>query len=228
MVLGSAIHTIILEPHLFDQEFISTESKPPNKGEGAKARREDWECRNAHKTQLKPEILEQVCSARDAFYEHPVASHLLEGAHIENSFIWQDPQFGILCKTRPDFIRIDRRTAYDLKTIEDCSDNEEVSRYILKFGCHIQGAMGLFGINQWLPKEFQIHSWTLVFIEKKPPYGIRFIELDETSLEIGWNVYETALETLNRYRQEHEEMGYSSEVETLGLPYWYVRKFYND
>lgn len=106
MIKGTALHTAVLEPQLWD----STVAIPPHGFDRrTKTGRElaaAFEAESAGKLVLSPEDAEDVRRMADAVRRHPAARFLLElPGRREASYTWQDPQTGLDCKTRPGLTR---------------------------------------------------------------------------------------------------------------------------
>ncbi|MEY2748165.1 MAG: Synechococcus phage, partial [Cyanobacteriota bacterium] len=109
MTIGSALHTRVLEPHLFDDEYAVAPHCDRRTKEG-KMIWADFEAEAAGKTLLKAEDALQIAAMADSLRRHPAARVLLNKAgKAEQSYFWTDDETGEKCKCRPDFHTDDRR-----------------------------------------------------------------------------------------------------------------------
>ena len=95
---------------------------------------------------------------------------------------WRDSEFGVWCRTRPDYLPPHRRYLVDYKTSVS-ADPREFGRRMLDYGYHQQAAWYLDGVQAVtgdLPERF-----AFVVQEKTPPYLVSVCWVDADSIEIG-------------------------------------------
>lgn len=180
LIMGSAIHSAVLEPDLFPSEYVmapTSINKRTNEGKAAYAA---FEAANKGKTVLSPEDYATCLAVRDAVHMHPVASGLLHNGHAEQSFFAVDPETGELIKCRTDYMHDSGGMIVDLKTTEDASP-AGFGKSAANFRYPVQTAW----YNDVLDACFGEHPevWTFLAVEKKPPYcvGIYFTEYDQVA-----------------------------------------------
>ena len=137
MLLGSAFHTIVLEPHLFERDYIvepadapkrptavqRNAKKPSNQTLEAIAFWDEFDKKANKKTLVSLEDFERLTIMKQRVNEHPAASTILGMKGIcEQSYKWTDKTTGELCKSRPDFHTEDGSLIVDLKTTGDASE----------------------------------------------------------------------------------------------------------
>jgi hypothetical protein len=176
MIMGTAVHSAILEPDLFTTEIIES----PDFDRRAKVGKAEYEAfQQAHKGKivLAPEDFATCLAIRDAVHAHPVAAGLLQGGRAEQSFYAIDRETGELIKCRTDYMHDSGAMIVDVKTTEDASPNG-FGKSAANFRYPIQTAW----YNGVLDAAFGEHpnTWVFLAVEKKPPYavGIYFIEPD--------------------------------------------------
>lgn len=177
MVLGSAIHSIILEPDLFTQEYV------PNPGierrsNAGKAEYAAFVAEHKGKIILEDEDYQTCLHVRDAVHLHPVAAGLLTGGKAEQSFYAIDNETGELIKCRTDYLAGD--LIVDVKSTDDASPTG-FGKSAANFRYPIQVAW----YHDVLDAAFGEHPqhWVFLAVEKKPPYaiGIYFAERDQVA-----------------------------------------------
>ncbi|MEJ1422230.1 MAG: PD-(D/E)XK nuclease-like domain-containing protein [Candidatus Sedimenticola sp. (ex Thyasira tokunagai)] len=227
MELGTAFHTIILEPDVFERDYV----KDPFPGSTAKAAREARE-------ELKAKGKTVIHTARDACYHgkddwrtlhrmrdavfaHPLASVLLDHGQgkAEQSVYWVDYSTRKLCKCRPDFINDAHNIAIDLKSTEDASFSE-FAKSCAKFRYHVQDPFYRDGLRE---AGRPVSAFVFIAVEKRPPYGVGIYVLDDEAIRIGRIQYQNNLETYADCHKADEWPSYPEEVRTLSLPTWGLR-----
>jgi exodeoxyribonuclease VIII len=209
-ILGSALHSYVLEPEFFSERYFVL----PKFNKRTKSGIERWELMK-HEIGSRDILSEdqwqilQTMAAR--IKVHPLVSQLIEKAEIEQSLYWTDPDTGILCKCRPDILRCN--LVCDLKTAQDGS-LRAFSRTIYDYGYHIQAAMiqeALMQLRQILIKDF-----LFLVIEKSAPYVISIYQLDQASLEQGRYEFKSLLTRYQQCLEANEWPPY--EIQEISLP----------
>ncbi len=146
-IIGSALHTMILEPHLFEEQYFTLPEKVLLKDVGRELydeyKRIEKEAEETKKQVLSWNIREQLQCMQASLFANTRAKELIEGAVYESSYFWEDPHSGLMLKSRPDILQ--GNIYVDLKTIEDASP-ENYQREMAKYGYHIQAAMVKDGV----------------------------------------------------------------------------------
>lgn len=205
MRIGSAIHAL---KH-GDQQVLGA----PCASRAAKAYKEMAEA-NPGAIVLLEEEVENTKRVVDALESHPLVKGLYKNGKVEVSGFWTDPETGIPCKARADFLR-DDDVIIDLKTTTDAS-RHGFERSIMNFKYHWQSAWYLDGFGALLGKTLQ--NFVHIVVEKEAPYGIGVYVLDDGSLE-------KAREDIRKLKQIYADClhtgewpGYSVEIQNIGLP----------
>lgn len=216
MVLGTAIHSAVLEPTLFEARYVNWDGPARN----TKAGKELWElflerCRE-NQTILTADQYKKSLSASKAVWTNLDARILLETAgRIEVSGIWKD-ELGILCKCRIDKLSEELHTIVDVKTTLDASPRE-FSKQIFKYGYHRQGAM-YFDACAALGVE--CHWFVIVAVETNPPFASVVYRLTDGAIEAGREELKRLKQTYKQCQQSGEWPGYPDGVVELDLPTW--------
>jgi len=236
MIIGSAVHSAILEPFLFDVEYGRL---PDGDGRSKKvrdAREELLETVPADRI-LKASEYDTVVAMRDSVLSHPIVSGILSaGHHAEASAFWGDPITDVACKARIDILpNQDTRfgnAIIDLKTTQDAS-RREFSRNVHLRGYYRQAAHYLNGINYLEGYEGDDDGpggrdrFLFICVERSAPYCVALYELDEATISAGqaevrglmgyWK-YCHANDTWPGYTPEsgHEHL----TIPKIGLPAW--------
>lgn len=211
LVFGSAAHTLLLEPHNFESEFIVA----PNVNKRTNAGKEEWNefIKEANgKKVLESSDMETLNRMKESFDKNKIISQLLNDVNIESSCFWTDPKTRVLCKCRPDAYR-DDGIIIDLKTTEDAS-RQSFRKSIVNFNYDKQAAYYLDGLNCI---ENKFRHFVFIAIEKSPPFGLAIYELDEQSIETGRALYK---EDLHKYMVDKREnsFSYPEEIQKINIP----------
>lgn len=176
MIMGTAVHTAVLEPDLFPSEVIESPEFDRRTKVG-KAEYEAFQAAHKGRIVLAPEDYAKCLAIRDAVHMHPVAGGLLQGGQAEQSFYAIDKETGELIKCRTDYMHNSGAMIVDLKTTEDASPNG-FGKSAANFRYPIQTSW----YNGVLDAAFGEHpqDWVFLAVEKNPPYavGIYFMEPD--------------------------------------------------
>ena len=210
MQLGSATHTLTLEPHLFDREFVVADVDRRTKvGKETAAM-----YAGAGLTLLKPDQFAQVRGMAEAVRAHPTASALLSTGEAELSVFWTDEATGVPCKCRPDWTREDR-IIVDLKSCQDASP-EGFQRAAWSSGYQMQAAFYLDAMKG--------KSFVFIAVESEPPHAVAVYVADDDFLFLGRSQYQQALKRVAECSQTGVWPGYSDEIMTLSPPKWALFK----
>lgn len=180
MIMGSAVHSAVLEPDLFPSEYVAAPTDINRRTNAGKAEFAAFEASNKGKTVLDVEDFATCLAIRDAVYRHPVAGGLLTGGKAEQSFYAVDAETGELIKCRTDYLHDSGSMIVDVKTTEDASPGG-FGKSAANFRYPVQCAW----YNGVLDAAFGEHpqDWVFLAVEKQPPYavGIYFMEPDQVA-----------------------------------------------
>lgn len=180
--LGRAAHHLLfLGRQGFDAEFVTRPSKWKDwRTDAAK----DWKAHQlrAGKTIITDGELEQIAGMARSLGAHPLVKAGILDGYVERSLIWKDEETGAWLKSRPDCIPNDSGDYADLKTTTSV-ETESLARSIATFGYPMQGALVGMGSRAVLGREMQ--TFTLVFVEAKPPHCVRVVTIKPDDIERG-------------------------------------------
>lgn len=178
MTFGSAFHTYILEPHLFDEQYYVATTADGRTVEGRRIKAEQA-LKSEGKIILDREEFKTLEAMKLTLLQDPKVNYLLDGAAIEKSIYWTDPDTGILCKVRPDIWQSD--FVVDLKTADTAGRH---FRYdFFRRGYHLQLAMIQEGLKHTCGD--LIDSFYDLAIEKEAPYCHAIFEISPDVIEQG-------------------------------------------
>lgn len=205
MQFGTALHTAVLEPVVFANQYVVFDGD-----RRTKAGKEAYELLvSSGASIISRSDYDAISAMAKAIRNHSVAGRLLTEGKAEHSVFWTDPITGLECKCRPDWWN--GSMLVDLKTTEDASP-EGFARSIANYRYHVQAAFYMQGTGAT--------RFLFVAVEKKPPYAVAVYELDADSLDVGHALRMRDLTTYASCIQERRWPGYSDRIETLSLPGW--------
>lgn len=219
MVLGSAVHTFILEPNLFAEQFAFMPEKVIKKNSG-KELYEEYKNNIAQIERLGKTILssEEACILKgmgDKFFSNESAIELINNARIENSFFWQDQHSGLLLKARPDILH--DNMIVDLKTCSNASPRAFQSSMI-EGGYHIQGAMIRDAVE--VLEGRRINHVINICLETKYPYNMAIYLIDEDAINAGQRKYKQLCLDLKEALETNTFPDYG--IQQISLPKWAI------
>ncbi len=219
--LGSLVHAVVLEEEYF-KDMYAIMPKFDRRTKKGKADYEEFCQINEDRVICKEEDWETAMLMRDAVRSHPAASALLRRkGKVEQSLTWEDPDSGLNCKGRIDLLLEGRGRQkpmiVDLKTTQDAGP--DFAKSIAKFGYHTQAAFYQDGM---MHGENRNCGFTIIAVEKQPPYAVGVYLLDKAALEQGRKNYKKVLISWSKSVQSGTYQGYSDAPETLSLPDWAI------
>ena len=217
--IGSAFHTLVLEPHLFDEQYFVMPEKVLKRDNEElfnaykKAEQEAESCQS--KVVLSCNDSQRLLAMRDAIYRNPRAKELIEGAIYEQSYFWQDKDSGLIVKARPDIIH--RNMYVDLKSCADASP-KAFQREMIQYGYHTQGAMVRDARREL--EGIDCSNVINIAVEKTYPYAIGIYIIDEFALDQGELKYKQLLVDLKHALVHNTFQSYG--IQTISLPKWAI------
>ncbi|MBK1735579.1 hypothetical protein CKO15_09840 [Halorhodospira abdelmalekii] len=217
MQLGTAVHSAVLEPGKWEQEYIVA----PKVDRRTKAGKEAWATfqeEAGSRTVLTAEQCDRALAIAGAVRGHSAARKLLaeEGA-AEISVFDFDRTHDLLLKVRPDWWS--ERALVDLKTTTDASP-EGFRRKILALQYHVQAA---FYIDLIEVATGDYHPWYWIAVETEAPYAVAVYHADHALIDEGRKLYKQALALYAECQTRDYWPGYSETVMRMALPDWWSR-----
>jgi len=218
--VGRAMHTLILEPDKFNDEYVCIPKDAPNrptktqlgvekpclKTQRTIAFWEEFDDENSGKIIIKNKQKndtiwgvsdwDMIHLVRDAVMEHPIANILLQG-EVERSMWWVDENTKKLCKGRVDVYNESHNVIVDLKSTID-SSYSGFARSIHQYRYFVQDAFYTDGLRK---SGLEVKHFIFVCVEKDPPYAVALYVLEPEWIRIGRETYERDLEI---YKECHE------------------------
>lgn len=212
-LFGQLIHSAILEPKLFEKDAIV---KPEFSGAGSRAKSEEWHLEHHGKMIMKREQFDCVQGILKSIKDHPLASKIVGSGRQEESIFWTDPETGIECKARFDFLH-DGQFVVDVKTTLDAS-YAQFRKDIANYGYHIQAAHYLEAAQ--LAYGANYDKYLILAPEREAPHCVSLFILDENAIAEGRALRLQALKTLANCIKSGIFPGYPQQIINIDLPTW--------
>lgn len=213
MDFGKAAHAFILQPELFDANFVVTS---PGLDRRTKAGKAEWaDVLASGKVPLRDEDHLRLCAIEQELEGHRLGRSLRNG-QSEVAVVWDDAMTGLRCKGLLDawFDGL----IVDLKFTSDASLHGSIS-HVRRYGYDVQAAYYIDGAAQAFGMEPDDVSFILMTIEAEAPFGIRSWPMDEWVMR-GRNGYRKALTIYADCKTRNHWPGYPDGLEELPMPKW--------
>lgn len=210
MELGSAFHAMVLEPDVYEKEFVVA-PKIDKRTTAGKAEWKEWQANAKGKTLLTDETVDLLRLMTESVMSHPAARAILHLDGVaEQTFTWKDATTEQECKCRPDWL-VDGMIV-DLKTTLDASP-EGFAKSTSNFRYHVQSNWYLRGVPD--AKQF-----VFIAVEKTPPFAVAVYVASPEMVAAGGRAADQDLARIAEWKREQKWPSYSNQIETLNLPRW--------
>lgn len=231
-VIGRAVHHLFLREigaGAFTELFVDQPDEYPDRQTGVLkkwtyqaeyCRR--WRSRQekAGRSILTQTDLRNIRGMANSLAAHPIIEAGALNGQIERSIFWKDAATGIWIKSRPDAIPTTSVDFVDLKTTNSVLW-PDIQRTIAECGYHQQGALICEGAKRVLGIDRP--TFTLIFVEKKPPWCVRVVTLKDNDLARGAKQNRYALAVMARCLASGKWPGPGGDredAEHIELPTW--------
>lgn len=211
MKIGSVVHTLLLEPNKFEEEFAVAPNinKRTNKG------KEEWaefEMAASGKIVMSNQEYERAMAIVNGLKVHGIVNDIVLDAKIEQSIFWTDKETGLQFKCRPDVWH--DNFIVDVKTAKNV-EHDLFARSALDSGYYVQAGM-MFEALEVIGKP--IEKYLFLCAEKVEPYAPKIFVLDRMAVEFGIQHFQVYKKKLAYHLNLGEWPGY--EIENLRLPHY--------
>ena len=214
--VGAAIHAAILEPELFEKEFV----RGPADRRGNAWKDANAICDAEGKTLLTASDFDSALAVRDAVHADSWINSIVtgggDGRMVEASGYWIDEETGVLCRCRPDLYRRDLKIILDVKSTIDASP-KQFPRSVVNYGYHGQEA---FYSDGWRACGEEVDAFVFLAFEKDSPYATAVYELPPSIVEEGRAIIRKTLPVYAECERNNSWPGYEDGVQELAFPRW--------
>lgn len=203
MLFGRAFHAIILEGEAKFNESFAVPPAFDRRTKGGKASALAWEELSKGKDMVSGEDHSTILYMADAVHKHPFASKLLSEGVSETSIFWKDAETGIMCKVRPDRIpEGGKGVILDLKSTNDAGEYSFRGDCV-KYGYAREGGMYLEGYARATGAKYSDLIFSLIAVEKKPPYRVEVYTLETDFVDWGYGEFHRLLQLEKECRESN-------------------------
>ena len=210
-VIGSALHEMIMEPHLFNSNYVVMPKVDKRTKEG-KLAYENFLIEAQGKTIVNEEEMLMIVEMVKNATENKTFVSLLENSYRELSAYLVDEKTGLKIRMRPDIMCQSKSTIVDIKSCLDSSP-KQFKGNVYSYGYSLSAAF----YSDFLNRE----NYIFAAIEKQEPYQTALYSLNDEMMEYGRTQYRLGLDLLkwsydNNYWCDHNEFEILKECHELG------------
>jgi PDDEXK-like domain of unknown function (DUF3799) len=221
-IIGRAAHHLLLGEDDFSTLFIVRPDKAPDGRDwnGNNLTCKKWLADQAleGRTVLTAAQIEIIRGMARSLAAHPLIEAGILNGLIEHTIVWRDKDTGVWLKARPDAIPNFDGDFGDLKTTVSVQ-TDDLIRTLADTGYHQQAALLGSGWHALTGRD--ITSFSLIFVEKKPPYCTRVVTLRDEDLARGERQNFIATKTFKQCMETGNWPGPgNADAEYLSLPTW--------
>lgn len=216
---GQLAHCAVLEPDAFADRYVVG----PDWNRNTKKWHEYAEQMGAERPGvviLKPEQYEAAMRQAESVRALPEVRDALAHGAAEVSAFWIDPDTGMQCRCRPDWVH-DCGDAgvilLDLKTYSDASP-AEFRRQVARKRYHVQDAF--YSDGYAAASGLPVLGFVFVAVETEYPFAASALMLDDIAKDTGRALYRRDLATYAECMRTAAWPGYSDQIEIISLPAW--------
>lgn len=223
---GRIAHMAILEPAKFKKQFViepvfeglTKTGELSTRSKAAKDAKEKWYSELPQGALvLTQKEMDDITSIIYAISLHDVASCFFKNGKPEISGWWTEPETGVRCRIRPDYLSRDNYGDLHLIDFKTSYDARKYSfmKSIYKYKYHMQMAFYYDGLKQILKED--IKTVNFVACTKGKTECAVYI-CDDQMLDIGRQWYKFALQTYKKCIELKKWPGIQSRAEVISLP----------
>ena len=177
----------------------------------------EWAAQCEGKTMLSRDENEKVTAMAASIRSNKAFMKLIDdkNKYVEHSIYFNDPETGVLLKSRPDFFN--HFLVLDLKTTVSAKPSE-FEKSIFNYGYHRQAALALDALHSLTGCQYD--SFVILAVEKEAPYLTATYVLEKAALDLGRKQNREAIRLYKQCVDENKWMGYPEEVQQITLPNW--------
>lgn len=231
--IGTASHLMMLEPDLFDDEIVIvrgvTKDGKPSDGYSSKDARDQRDAAYADgKTPLLPREADMISAMHKALWADPIGRHAFKNGKPEQSIFWRDEEFGIWCRTRPDWIPNNPTYLINYKTAASANP-DDVAKAIFNLGYFQKSAWecdGYEAVTGTRPSKF-----CLLVQSKQPPHLVVPVWLHPDDMSWGSKINRYSRGVFAWCSERNEWPGYSQPpgeiargFEDIRMPVWAIKQ----
>jgi hypothetical protein len=211
---GRSAHTAVFEPDRFMLDYAVFKGKT--------RRGKAWEeflAAHPGQTILTVKEYATALAYRDAVRKSPLASPYLATGEAEKAIEWTDPETGLRCKARLDFLSTSRPAIVDLKGSATIAYGAFIAT-AYRMGYHCQLGLYQWGVKEALGLDLPV---VVIPVEANAPHDVGAFPYGEPELEAGLNEARSMLVKLAYHLEKNDWPGQYDEEQVIEFPAWVTR-----
>ena len=213
LALGRGIHSAVLEPDKFAEEYVVWGTRRAGK------KWEEFVALNPGKEIINRTEFETIARCAESVRRHPVAGAYLNEGVAEQAVFWTHEPTGLECKSLIDWNR--DGLLLDLKSARDVSkrgfgNSASSYDYFAQLSFYAQALKSVDGRDRKV---------AIVAVETSSPFDVVAYTIADEWLELGRRRYESWLEKLAECIESDCWPGVSDSEVPLAPADWYVNQF---
>lgn len=220
MEIGTAIHAAILEPEVYNRDYLLLEDV---KARTSGVYKDAVKVHGTERVLVSGEV-KKVQGMLDACNNNlDVQQAMTPGGHTELSAFVECPRAGVILRCRYDWIG-NEDTAVDVKKTQDSSP-EGFRKSIYNYRYHVQDYM--YRHIYFLITGRQL-KFEFIAIEENAPYNPMVYELDDASRLVAADEYNSNIDKYAQCCSCDDWHGYEGGRQKISLPDWVFNKLENE
>lgn len=207
LILGCAVHSLILEYDKFNELFSIIPSCLDRRTKDGKEKFLEIQLKSNDKILLKEELFLIAKEIKNSIIKNTFISEIINESEIEKSIFWIDKESNVLCKSKPDLFT--ENLMIDIKT-SSCASLKYFKRSIFEYNYHIQAAMQLDAYESLGNKKH--NNFIFIVVEKDPPYATATYTISDKIIEKGRYEYKSALLKYNDCISNNKWHSYTDSI----------------
>jgi hypothetical protein len=212
---GQLAHCSILEPDEFHKRY----AVGPTVNRNTKVWKEFVEA-NEGAVAIQADQYDTAMRQAESVRKLPEIRDALAVGQAELSAFWTDPETGVHCRCRPDWMHPVGESAavlIDLKTFTDCGPRE-FAKQVARKSYAKQDSLYSDGFE--IASEREVLGFVFVAVSTEYPYASAAYMLDGQSKDSGRRHYKKNLRTYKECEESGVWHGYSDAIQLISLPNW--------
>lgn len=223
---GRAIHTLVLEPHKFNNDYVIGGPVNPKTGKtyGSTSQKfQDWLLeQGTNKTYLSDDEATKVNTVAKKVKTDNLAGKVLRDSDLkEFALTWTDKETGIKCKCLIDFGSRNQGYIGDLKSISADLNYDRLSKELYSRQYYGQFAFYESGANA---NGLNINEFKVIWVQSVDEMDVAVSTIGAQTAHYGQMLFSKCLKNY-REAQNGNTPGYHINSFVLDVPYWSMDEF---
>ena len=220
---GRAFHTLLLEPHLWNNEVAVAPNVDRRTAKGKEEYAGFLES-STGKTIISTQENGIARAMTKALRDTPSTKEILDGkGKRECSLFWTDATTKLECRARFDWLRSDGLIV-DVKTAKTAKPTIFRSEAI-NYGYHLRAFHYMEAYRHTFYKDPE--GYVFVVVEKEAPHVCAAYYADQDFIDFGEHCWRETMGQYAECKRTNTWKGYTEFIEPLGVPAWVTRTLEN-